>query len=103
VPVITTGNVALNSAIITGIPTTAGLTAGNWAVIGNFLPTAAPARRASVGRQHQSGHDDHEASGTATATPITFAQDTYSIQATSRPILIGLGGSDQSLGASWPG
>src|ERR1700722_17004440 len=40
-PVITTGNVSLNSAVITNIPTTAGLSAGNWAVIGNFLPTAA--------------------------------------------------------------
>src|ERR1700757_3748614 len=35
-PTITTGNVSLNSPVITGIPSTAGLTAGNWAVVGNF-------------------------------------------------------------------
>ena len=29
-PVITTGNVSLNSPVVSGIPTTAGLTAGNW-------------------------------------------------------------------------
>src|SRR5271165_209041 len=40
-PTITTGNVGLNSPVITNIPNTAGLSAGNWAVIGNFLPTAA--------------------------------------------------------------
>lgn len=76
VPIITTGNVGLNSAVITNIPTTAGLSAGNWAVIGDFLPTAA--RILSVDSLHQVTMT-MEATGAITATSITFAQDTYSI------------------------
>lgn len=76
VPVVTTGTVALNSAVITGIPTTAGLTAGNWAVIGNFLPTAA--RILSVDSATQVTMT-MEATGAATATAVTFAKDTYQI------------------------
>lgn len=76
VPIITTGDVGLNSAVITNIPTTAGLSAGNWAVIGDFLPTAA--RILSVDSLHQVTMT-MEATGAITATSITFAQDTYSI------------------------
>ena len=83
-PVITTGNVSLNSPVVSGIPTTAGLTAGNWAVVGDFLPTAA--RILNLG--DQSGNNPSttitmtmESTGAATSTPITFAQDTYALPA----------------------
>ena len=77
-PVITTGNVGLNSPVVSNIPSTAGLTAGNWAVIGNFLPTAA--RILSVDSVSQITMT-MEATGAATGTPITFAQDTYAMPA----------------------
>lgn len=77
-PVITTGDVALDSAIITNIPSTAGLTAGNWAVIGEFLPTAA--RILSVDSLTQVTMT-MEATGAISATPVTFAQDTYALPA----------------------
>jgi hypothetical protein len=77
-PLITTGNVGLNSPVVTNIPSTAGLTPGNWAVIGNFLPTAA--RILSVDSLTQITMT-MESTGAATNTPITFAQDTYSLPA----------------------
>ena len=40
-PIITTGTVSLNSPVVSAIPSTAGLSAGNWAVFGAFLPSAA--------------------------------------------------------------
>lgn len=77
-PVITAGDVALNSPVIHNIASTAGLTAGNWAVIGNFLPTAA--RILSVDSLTQITMT-MEATGAISQTPVTFAQDTYSIPA----------------------
>ena len=77
-PVITTGNVTLNSPTITNIPTTAGLTAGNWAVVSNFLPTAA--RILSVDSLTQVTMT-MEATGTSTGAAVTFAQDTYAMPA----------------------
>lgn len=77
-PVITTGDVSLNSAVIVNIPSTAGLTAGNWAVIGDFLPTAA--RILSVDSQSQITMT-MEATGAVAGTPVTFAQDTYALPA----------------------
>jgi hypothetical protein len=77
-PVITTGDVALNSAVIQNIPSTAGLTPGNWAVIGNFLPTAA--RILTVDSLTQITMT-MEATGAIAQTPVTFAQDTYTIPA----------------------
>jgi len=41
VPIITTGNTALNSAVLTNIPSTAGITANNWVVTGASIPVAA--------------------------------------------------------------
>ena len=83
-PIITTGNVSTNSPVVSNIPTTAGLTAGNWAVFGSFLPSAA--RILNLG--DQSGNNPTttvtltmESTGAAAATPITFAQDTYSMPA----------------------
>jgi hypothetical protein len=83
-PIITTGNVGLNSPVVSGIPSTAGLTAGNWAVIGDFLPTAA--RILNLGDQNGNNPITTitmtmESTGAATATPITFAQDTYALPA----------------------
>jgi hypothetical protein len=77
-PIITTGNVSLNSPVITNIPSTAGLTPGNWAVIGNFLPTAA--RILSVDSLTQITMT-MEATGAISNTPVTFAQDTYAMPA----------------------
>jgi hypothetical protein len=83
-PIITTGNVSLNSPVVSGIPSTAGLTAGNWSVFGAFLPSAA--RILNLG--DQSGNNPSttvtltmESTGAATATPLTFAQDTYALPA----------------------
>jgi hypothetical protein len=81
VPVITTGNIATATPnIITGIPTTAGLAANFWAVAGNSIPVAA--RIQSVDSLTQVTMD-MEASITSnlTATPLTFAQDTYALPA----------------------
>lgn len=77
-PLITTGNVTLNSPTITNIPSTAGLTAGNWAVVSNFLPTAA--RILSVDSPTQITMT-MEATGSISNTPVTFAQDTYAMPA----------------------
>jgi hypothetical protein len=81
-PIITTGNVGLNSPVVTNIPSTTGLTAGNWAVFGAFLPSAA--RILNLG--DQSGNNPSttvtltmESTGAVSATPLTFAQDTYSM------------------------
>lgn len=83
-PVITTGNVSVNSPVISNIPTTAGLSAGNWAVLSNFLPSAA--RILNLG--DQSGNNPTttitmtmEATGTVANAPVTFAQDTYAMPA----------------------
>lgn len=73
-PTITTGTVALSSAIITGIPSTAGIVAGLWVVSGSEIPVAA--RVLSVDSSTQITMD-MVATGPATATALTFAQDTY--------------------------
>jgi hypothetical protein len=83
-PIITTGTVSVNSPVVSAIPSTAGLTAGNWAVFGAFLPSAA--RILNLG--DQSGNNPTttvtltmESTGVAIGTPITFAQDTYALPA----------------------
>jgi hypothetical protein len=83
-PIITTGNVSLNSPVVTHIPSTSGLTAGNWAVFGAFLPSAA--RILNLG--DQSGNNPTTtvtltmvSTGIAATTPLTFAQDTYALPA----------------------
>ncbi len=83
-PIITTGNVGLNSPVISNIPSTAGLTAGNWAVLASFIPSAA--RILNLG--DQSGNNptttitmNMVSTGTAPGTPVTFAQDTYALPA----------------------
>lgn len=83
-PVITTGNVSTNSPVVSGIPTTSGLTAGNWAVFGAFLPSAA--RILNLGDQLGNNPTTTitmtmESTGSVSGTPITFAQDTYALPA----------------------
>ena len=74
-PVVTTGNTTANSPVITNIPTTAGLVASSWVCQGSGIPAAA--RIKSVDSLTQVTLT-MEATGAATSTPLTFAQDTYS-------------------------
>jgi hypothetical protein len=78
VPIITTGNIGINSPVITNIPTTAGIVANAWAVVGNSIPAAA--RVLSVDSPTQITMT-MEASllSPITNAPVTFAQDTYPI------------------------
>ena len=73
-PVITTGDVALNSAVISNIPNTANLLANYMMVAGSSIPAAA--RIASVDSPTQITMT-MEATGAATGTALTFSQDTY--------------------------
>lgn len=73
-PVITVGNVGLNSATISGIPDTSQLLANYMMVSGASIPAAA--RIASVDSPTQITMT-MESTGAALATPLTFSQDTY--------------------------
>src|SRR5262249_52037574 len=76
-PLITTGNVSLNSPVITNLASVAGLTANAWVCTGTSLPVAA--RVISVGTNTVTL--DMEATGNAINTALTFAQDTYTLPA----------------------
>ncbi len=73
-PVITTGNVALNSAVISNIPSTAALLAQYFMVAGAGIPAAA--RIQSVDSPTQITMN-MEATAAAIGTALTFSQDTY--------------------------
>lgn len=73
-PTITTGNTTINSAVITNLPTTVGLTAGYFYVAGTGIPVGA--RILSVDSPTQVTLT-MEATATGTAVSITFAQDLY--------------------------
>lgn len=73
-PTLTTGDVIEGSAVISSIPSTAGIVAGTWVVSGDSIPAAA--RVLSVDSATQITMD-MVATGTATTTDLTFAQDTY--------------------------
>src|SRR5262245_13724296 len=73
-PTITTGNLTTGSPIITGIPSTAGITAGIYTISGNNIPVAA--RVLTVDNINQITMD-MVATGPAVASQLTFAQDTY--------------------------
>ncbi len=75
-PVITVGSTGLNSAVITGIPSTAGLSAQYWAVSGPYIPQAA--RILSVDSPTQITMT-MEATGPFVGGEIVFAQDTYAM------------------------
>lgn len=73
-PTVVTGNTSLNSAVITNIvPNTTGLSA-NFIAAGNNLPQNARVKSVDTGSQVTL---TMEATGAATATTLTFAQDTY--------------------------
>ena len=73
----TTGNLGLNSAVITNIqPNTTGIVAGTFVVSGASIPTAA--RIKSVDNANQVTMT-MEAAAAATSTPLVFSQDTYAI------------------------
>ena len=73
-PTVTTGNVALGSAVLTGIPSTSGIVAGLWVVTGSSIPVAARVLSVDSGTQITM---DMVATATVTGTPLTFSQDTY--------------------------
>lgn len=73
-PTVTTGDIAEGSAVITNIPSTAGITAETFVVTGSYLPVAA--RVLTVDSPTQVTMD-MVATGTAVGTTLTFAQDTY--------------------------
>lgn len=76
VATITTGNMVAQSAVITNIPSTAGLTAQDWQVIGAGISVAS--RIQSVDSLTQVTCTMENSNTTLlTGTPITFAQDTY--------------------------
>ena len=76
VPITTTGTVTLNSAVITGIPSTAALSANNWVVTGSSI--AQSARIKSVDSATQITMN-MVSTGTAVATTLVFAQDSYAL------------------------
>ena len=78
VPVVTTGDVSTNSAVITNIPSTTGIEANYWMVSGDTIPTAARVRSVDSATQVTM---TMEATGTATGTALTFAKDTYPVPA----------------------
>lgn len=73
-PLVTTGTVALGSPIITGIPSTAAITAETFVVSGSMIPVAARVLTVDSATQVTM---DMVATGAATATALTFAKDTY--------------------------
>lgn len=75
-PLITTGNMAANSAVITNIPSTATLTAQLYTVSATEVPIAA--RVQSVDSPTQITMTMENSNTLAvTDTPVTFSQDTY--------------------------
>jgi hypothetical protein len=77
VPIITTGNIAANSAVITNIPSTSGILADYFAVSGNAIPQAA--RVLSVDSATQVTMTMEMTGDAQTDIPLTFARDTYPI------------------------
>src|ERR1043166_4092011 len=73
-PTVTTGNVTNGSAIITNIPSTAGIVAGVYVVTGSSIPVAARVLSVDSGTQVTM---DMVSTGTVVGTSLTFAKDTY--------------------------
>lgn len=73
-PLVTFGDVTDGSAVITNIPDTSQITAETFVVSGNSIPAAA--RVLTVDSPTQVTMD-MVSTGTALATPLTFAKDTY--------------------------
>jgi hypothetical protein len=77
-PVITTGTMASQSAVITGIPTTAGLAANYWQVAGAGISAAARIKSVDSLSQVTMTMENTNTS-LVSNTPITFSQDTYGL------------------------
>jgi hypothetical protein len=77
-PMKTTGNMAANSAVITNIPSTAGLMANQYAVTGSNIPQAARVLSVDSGTQVTMTMQNTNTSP-LTGTAITFAKDTYAL------------------------
>ena len=75
VPVSTTGDVTQNSAVITNIPTTAGISANSYVVSGNGIPVAA--RVISVDSLTQVTLSMEVTGDSTTGMDLLFARDTY--------------------------
>ena len=73
-PILTTGNVQQDSYEITGIPTTNGISGATFVVSGQFLPVDTRVFSINDGT---SLFLSQPATGNATNTSLTFAQDTY--------------------------
>lgn len=73
-PTVTTGSVVEGSAVISGIPSTAGVVAGLWVPIGNYIPAGARVLTVDSGTQVTM---DMVATGTDATADVTFSQDTY--------------------------
>ena len=78
VPTITVGTMIANGAIITNIPSTAGLSANYWTVTGSNIPQGARIKSVDSATQITMTMVN---TGAAIATPIIFAQDTYALPA----------------------
>lgn len=75
-PISTTGTLSPNSAVITNIPTTAGITASTFVCSGNAIPTSA--RVNSVDSTTQVTLDSQATVASVTnSVSLLFAQDTY--------------------------
>ncbi len=73
-PIKTTGDLTVNSPIITNIPDTTGLQPQQWMVSGSGIPMAA--RVITVDGPHQVTLSMNP-TGTVVGTPLTFSNDTY--------------------------
>lgn len=73
-PITLNGNLTANSAVITNLPSTAGISAWNYMVSGNGIPVAARVKSVDSATQITI---NMQAAGAAVATPLVFAQDTY--------------------------
>lgn len=76
VPVTTTGNTTLNSAVITNIPSTASLSANYWAVSGINISQGARIKSVDSATQVTL---TMQATSISTGTALVFAQDTYAM------------------------
>lgn len=77
-PIVRTGTVTSGSTMITGLSSTAGLVAGTYAIIGNYITQAA--RLVSVDSATQVTMTE-PATASGSAQSITFSKDTYAAPA----------------------
>jgi len=78
VPITTTGDTTVNSAVIVNIPSTTGLAAGSWMCSGPNIPTAARIKSVDSATQVTLTMN---VTGTAPGVSLVFSNDTYSLPA----------------------